>query len=130
MAEKAQTKKKKAKRTISSGTMNVRSSYNNTIVTICDDGGNVISSASAGSCGFKGSRKSTAYAAQVTADKAVSRAIQTYGLRRVDAKVSGVGQGRDAALRAAANLNLEINSITDRTSLAYGGCRKKRSPRK
>ncbi len=128
--EKVQTKKKRVKKIVSNGVMSVKSTYNNTIVTVADSNGNVISSATAGSCGFRGSRKSTAYAAQITAEKAMNKAIQTYGLRSVIAQVSGVGLGRDAALRAVANLSVEIVSITDKTSLPYGGCRKKRMPRK
>lgn len=123
-------KRKKTKRVVSKGILCVKATYNNTLVTVTDENGNVISSASSGSCGFRGSRKNTAYAAQVAAEKALSSAAQTFGLRTVAAKVNGVGQGRDAALRAAAGAGVEISSISDTTSIRFGGCRPRKAPRK
>lgn len=124
------TKKKKSKRTVSKGLLCVKATYNNTIVTVTDEAGNVLTSASAGSCGFRGSRKNTAYAAQVAAEKALSSAAQTFGLKTVTAKISGVGQGRDAALRATMGAGIEIASISDITSIRFGGCRPRKAPRK
>ena len=124
------TKKKKSKRTVSKGVLHVKATYNNTIVTITDEAGNVISNASAGSCGFRGSRKNTAYAAQVAAERALTGASQTFGLKSVAARISGVGQGRDAALRATMAAGVDIISITDTTSTRFGGCRPRKAPRK
>jgi small subunit ribosomal protein S11 len=123
-------KKKKSKRTVSKGLLCVKATYNNTIVTVTDESGNVISSASAGSCGFRGSRKNTAYAAQVAAEKALTSASQTFGLKSVSARVKGVGQGRDAALRAAAGAGIDIVAISDTTPIRFGGCRPRKAPRK
>ncbi|MDQ5913981.1 MAG: small subunit ribosomal protein [Patescibacteria group bacterium] len=123
-------KKKKSKRTVTKGILCVKATYNNTIVTVTDENGNVLSAASAGSCGFRGARKNTAYAAQVAAEKALSAASQTFGLRSVVAKVNGVGQGRDASLRATMGAGVDIVSITDTTSIRFGGCRPRKAPRK
>ncbi|USN97466.1 MAG: 30S ribosomal protein S11 [Candidatus Nomurabacteria bacterium] len=122
------TKKKKSKRTVSKGVLCVKATYNNTIVTVTDEAGNVLTSASAGSCGFRGARKNTAYAAQVAAEKALNGASQTFGLKSVVAKVSGVGQGRDSALRAAMGAGIDIVSISDVTALRFGGCRPRKAP--
>ncbi len=124
------TRKKKSKRTVLKGIMCVKATYNNTIVTVTDESGAVISTASAGSCGFRGARKNTAYAAQVAAERALSVASQTFGLKSVTARISGVGQGRDASLRAAAGSGIDIVSITDTTSIRFGGCRPRKAPRK
>lgn len=123
-------KRKKSKRTVTKGILCVKATYNNTIITVTDENGNVLSSASAGSCGFRGSRKNTPYAAQVAAERALTSASQTFGLRSVVAKVSGVGQGRDASLRATMSAGVDIISITDTTSIRFGGCRPRKAPRK
>jgi small subunit ribosomal protein S11 len=123
-------KKKKSKRTVSKGILCVKATYNNTIVTVTDDNGNVLAAASAGSCGFRGSRKNTAYAAQVAAERALTAASQTFGLKSVAARINGVGQGRDASLRAAAGAGIDILSISDITSIRFGGCRPRKAPRK
>lgn len=130
MATTTATKKRKSKRTVSKGVLCVKATYNNTIVTVTDDNGNVLTSASAGSCGFRGSRKNTPYAAQVAAERALTAAAQTFGLKSVTAKVSGVGQGRDNALRATMTAGIDIVSITDTTSTRFGGCRPRKAPRK
>src|SRR5450759_5087016 len=96
-APSAAPKKKKVKRSVSSGRLNVQATFNNTIVTITDAAGATLAACSAGACGFRGSKKGTAYAAQVAAEKAGNLAKQTYGLSRVSAFISGVGLGRDAA---------------------------------
>lgn len=124
------TRKKKSKRTVSKGILCVKATYNNTIVTITDESGAVISAASAGSCGFRGARKNTPYAAQVAAERALTVASQTFGLKSVAARINGVGQGRDASLRAAAGAGIDITSITDTTAIRFGGCRPRKAPRK
>ena len=123
-------KRKKSKRTVTKGILCVKATYNNTIITVTDENGNVLSSASAGSCGFRGSRKNTPYAAQVAAERALTSAAQTFGLRSVVARVNGVGQGRDASLRATMSAGVDIISITDTTSIRFGGCRPRKAPRK
>lgn len=123
-------KRKKSKRTVTKGILCVKATYNNTIITVTDENGNVLSSASAGSCGFRGSRKNTPYAAQVAAERALTVAAQTFGLRSVVAKVNGVGQGRDASLRATMSAGVDIISISDTTSIRFGGCRPRKAPRK
>lgn len=129
VAAKTPTKRKKNKRSISNGIMCIKATYNNTIISITDQQGNVIASASSGSCGFRGSRKNTAYAAQVAAERALNTAANLFNLKSVSAKVSGVGQGRDASLRAAAANGIEITSITDLTTVRFGGCRPRKAPR-
>ena len=119
-------KRKKSKRTVTKGILCVKATYNNTIITVTDENGNVLSSASAGSCGFRGSRKNT----PVAAERALTAAAQTFGLRSVVAKVNGVGQGRDASLRATMSAGVDIISITDTTSIRFGGCRPRKAPRK
>jgi len=122
------TKRKKSKRTVSKGVLHIKATYNNTIVTVTDEAGNVLTAASSGSCGFRGARKSMPYAAQVAAEKALNSASQAFGLKSVVAKVSGAGQGRDAALRAAMGAGIDITSISDVTKLRFGGCRPRKAP--
>src|SRR5690348_10413254 len=97
-AKPATPKKKKSKRHVASGQMHVLATFNNTIITVTDEKGNVLSSASAGGAGFRGSKKGTAYAAQVAAEKALATAKQDYGLSKVEVKVNGIGLGREAAI--------------------------------
>jgi small subunit ribosomal protein S11 len=104
------------------GNAYVQSSFNNTIVTLTDPTGNVLSWGSAGASGFKGSRKSTPYAAQITADGAAKRAME-HGLRQVDVFVKGPGSGREAAIRALQGAGLQVTSITDVTPIPHNGCR-------
>jgi small subunit ribosomal protein S11 len=104
------------------GQAHVQSSFNNTIVTLTDPTGNVLSWGSAGASGFKGSRKSTPYAAQITADGAAKRAME-HGLRQVDVFVKGPGSGREAAIRALQGAGLQVTSITDVTPIPHNGCR-------
>ncbi|MCL2869914.1 30S ribosomal protein S11 [Candidatus Saccharibacteria bacterium] len=122
MAEKKKTKK----RSVPAGQMHVQATFNNTIITFADKGGNVLVAASAGACGFRGSKKGTAYAAQVAAEKAAEAAKNGYGLSSVDVFVKGIGLGRDAAIRALTNLGININSIKDVTKVPHGGVRAKR----
>ena len=115
-------KKKKVKRNISSGIAYVYSTFNNTIISIADENGNVISWSSAGAKGFKGSRKSTPYAAQVAADDAGGKAYEQ-GLRTLTVQVKGPGSGRETALRAFQSKGFKITSIKDTTPMPYNGAR-------
>ena len=115
-------KKKKVKRNITSGIAFVNSTFNNTIITIADESGNVISWSSAGAKGFKGSRKSTPYAAQVAADNAGSKAYEQ-GLRTLTVQVKGPGSGRETALRAFQSKGFKITSIKDTTPMPHNGTR-------
>lgn len=122
-------KKSKAKRRlVQLGNAYVQASYNNTIITITEENGNVIAWASAGSSGFKGARKATPYAAQVAAESAAEKA-KAFGLERVRVFVKGVGTGRDQSVRGIVNKGLELLSITDTTPFAHNGCRKKKARR-
>jgi small subunit ribosomal protein S11 len=122
-------RKKKVKRSVSFGRVNVLSSFNNTIITIADPKGNVLTQASAGGCGFRGSKKGTAYAAQIAAVKAVDAAKQQYGLSKAEVFVKGVGLGRDAAVRALSSSDITIDAITDVTGVPHGGCRTRKARR-
>ena len=115
-------KKNKEKRNISSGIAFVNSTFNNTIISIADETGNVISWSSAGAKGFKGSRKSTPYAAQVAADDAAIKASE-YGLKNIDVEVKGPGSGRETALRALQARGFKILSIKDASPIPHNGCR-------
>lgn len=120
--------KKKTKRVVHQGRAYITSSYNNTIVTITDDAGDVLSQSSSGASGFKGSKKSTPYAAQVAAQNAAEKA-KLYGLNEVDVFVKGVGGGREQAIRSLETVGLLITSITDITPIPHGGCRPKKARR-
>jgi len=122
-------KKKKAKRSVAAGQLHVQASFNNTIVTLTDAQGGALAASSAGACGFRGSKKGTAYAAQVAAEKAAAAAKQTYGLSKVDAFIKGVGLGRDAAVRAMQTAGINVESITDVTGVPHGGVRPKKARR-
>ena len=131
MAENTTTaaKKKKSKRSIPQGQVHVFASFNNTIVSVTDTKGGLLTASSAGACGFRGSKKGTAYAAQIAADKAVSAAKQAHGLAKADVYVKGIGQGRDAAIRAVSANEVTVDSITDVTGVPHGGCRPKKARR-
>jgi small subunit ribosomal protein S11 len=122
MARKTQKGKQKEKKNIPVGVAHITASFNNTIITITDPQGNVISWGSAGAVNFKGSRKGTPFAAQVAADKA-SRLAQEHGVRRVDVLVRGPGSGRETAIRSLQASGLEVTSICDITPLPHNGCR-------
>ena len=115
-------KKKKIKKNITSGIAYVYSTFNNTIISIADESGNVVSWSSAGAKGFKGSRKSTPYAAQVAADDAGAKAYEQ-GLRTLTVEVKGPGSGRETALRSLQSRGFKILSITDKTPMAHNGAR-------
>jgi len=114
--------KRKTKKNILNGIVHVQSTFNNTIITICDVSGNVISWSSAGARGFKGSRKSTPFAAQVAAGDAAAKAME-HGLKNVTVLVKGPGAGRESALRALAAAGLKIGTIRDVTPIPHNGCR-------
>ena len=116
------SKKKKAKKNILNGTAFVLSTFNNTIISIADTNGNVVSWASAGQKGFKGSRKSTPYAAQVAADAAAAKALE-YGMKTLTVEIKGPGSGRETALRALQARGFKILSIKDTTPLPHNGTR-------
>ncbi len=129
MAEKKVTRtKNRDKKNISVGVAHVNSTFNNTMVTITDAQGNTISWSSAGLKGFKGSRKSTPYAAQIAADDAARKA-QEHGLKTIDVLVTGPGSGRESALRAFQAVGLVITSIKDITSIPHNGCRARKRRR-
>ena len=114
--------KKRIKKNVEHGQAHIQSSFNNTIVTLTDAQGNALSWASAGGLGFRGSRKSTPYAAQMAAETA-TRAALPYGLKTVDVMVKGPGSGREAAIRALAAAGLQVTSIKDVTPVPHNGCR-------
>ena len=120
MAEKVI--RKKQRRSVPSGQMHVQSTFNNTIVTIADTAGNVLSWASAGGMGFRGSRKSTPFAAQMAAEQAAKAAME-HGLKKIEVFVKGPGGGREAAIRSLQAAGLEVNSIKDVTPIPHNGCR-------
>ena len=113
---------KKVKRTLSSGQVHINATFNNTIVTVTDLQGNTVASGSAGSAGFKGSRKSTPFAARLAAEQAIKAAV-AMGLQEVELFVKGPGPGRDSAIRAVQALGLKVTIISDVTPVPHNGCR-------
>jgi len=126
---KAAPKRKKNKRSVPSGQVHVYATFNNTIITFTDGSGNVLTSCSAGACGFRGSKKGTAYAAQVAAERAAQLAKQQYGFSRADVFIKGIGLGRDAAVRVMAGSDIQVESIRDVTGVPHGGVRPKKARR-
>lgn len=120
--QEAKRVKRRERKNITSGVVHVNASFNNTIITITDMQGNVVSWSSSGSQGFKGSRKSTPYAAQMTAEDA-GRKAQEHGLQNVDVLVKGPGSGRESALRALQAIGFTVSSIKDVTPIPHNGCR-------
>ena len=116
------SRKKRVKKNISTGVVHIQSTFNNTLVSITDVNGNVLAWASAGVRGFKGSRKSTPFAAQLAADEAAKRA-QDHGLQTVSIRISGPGAGRESALRGIQSSGLRVTSIKDVTPIPHNGCR-------
>ena len=114
--------KKRVKKNVEHGQAHIQASFNNTIVTLTDDQGNALSWASAGGLGFRGSKKSTPYAAQMAAETATKAAL-IHGLKKVDVFVKGPGSGREAAIRALAAAGLQVESIRDVTPVPHNGCR-------
>ncbi len=115
--------KKKSRQTVLDGIAHVHASFNNTIITITDRQGNALSWATSGGCGFRGSRKSTPFAAQVAAEKAGNAAKDLYGLKSVEVRVKGPGPGRESAVRALHAVGFRITEIQDVTPIPHNGCR-------
>src|SRR6202041_1806300 len=122
MAKEATRVRRRERKNIVSGVAHVNSSFNNTMITITDAQGNTVSWSSAGTMGFKGSRKSTPYAAQVAAEDAGKKAVE-HGMRTLEVEVSGPGSGRESALRAPQTVGLIVTSIRDVTPIPHNGCR-------
>ena len=116
-------KKKKNKRVVTDGILHIHASFNNTIVMFSDKQGNALSWATAGGSGFRGSRKSTPFAAQVAAENAANVAKNEYGFKSADVLINGPGPGREAAVRAVINLGIKITKIKDVTGIPHNGCR-------
>ncbi|MGK2895989.1 MAG: 30S ribosomal protein S11 [Candidatus Saccharimonadales bacterium] len=121
--------RKKQRRSVPSGQLHIQASFNNTIVTFTDNRGAVLAASSAGACGFRGSKKGTAYAAQVASEKAAELVKTLHGTKSVDVFVKGVGLGRDAAVRAIGVYDIQVNSIKDVTGVPHGGVRPKKARR-
>ena len=126
--KKGTTRKKRVRKNIAKGVAHIHSTFNNTIVTIADEAGNVISWSSAGALGYKGSRKSTPYVAQLCAEAAGKAAVQQ-GMKTVEVNVKGPGAGREAAVRSLQTAGLEITAINDVTPIPHNGCRPPKRPR-
>ncbi|MDQ3176268.1 MAG: 30S ribosomal protein S11 [Actinomycetota bacterium] len=118
----ARRPRRRDRKNVATGVIHIKSSFNNTIVTVTDPEGNVIAWASSGAVGFKGSRKSTPFAAQQAAEKAAKAAME-HGLRRAEIEVKGPGSGRDTAVRSIQNIGIEVLSIKDVTPVPHNGCR-------
>ena len=128
MAKAKTTRKKKVKRSYTKGVAHIHATFNNTIVTISDEQGNVIAWSSAGHMGFKGAKKATPFAAQEAAT-AAAKVAYDQGLRQIDVDVKGPGRGREGAVRALAVAGLQVLSITDSTPIPHNGCRPPKRPR-
>ena len=124
-SEAPKKKGRKGKRVVNSGQVHIQATFNNTIISISDKKGQVLSASSAGANGFRGSKKGTAYAAQVAAEKAAEKAKKEHSMNSADVYVKGIGLGRDSAIRAVAGVGIKIDSITDKTPIAHGGVRPK-----
>ncbi len=122
MAKPSTKSRKRVKKNVSDAVAHIHASFNNTIITITDRQGNALTWATAGGSGFRGSRKSTPFAAQVASEKA-ARAAQEYGVKNVDVFVKGPGPGRESAVRALNSVGFKINNITDVTPIPHNGCR-------
>ena len=122
-------RKRKVKKNIPEAQAHIKTSYNNSVISITDNDGNVISWASAGTIGYKGSKKKTAYAAQVAAESVGKNAMDNCGVKKVEVIVTGLGQGRESAIRGLQAAGLEITSISDVTPVPHNGCRPPKRPR-
>lgn len=127
--KKTAPKRRKVKRSVPSGQVHVLATFNNTIVTFTDSKGNALTYSSAGACGFRGSKKGTAYAAQVAAERAATAAKQQYGFSKADVFIKGIGLGRDAAVRVLAGQDIQVESIRDVTGVPHGGVRPRKARR-
>ena len=122
MATPSGPRRRRGSKNVTHGVAHIKSSFNNTIVSISDQQGNVLSWASAGNVGFKGSRKSTPFAAQMAAEQCARRAME-HGVRKVDVQVKGPGSGRETAIRSLQNAGIEVTGIKDVTPVPHNGCR-------
>ncbi|MEI6850899.1 MAG: 30S ribosomal protein S11 [Candidatus Saccharibacteria bacterium] len=129
MADVKTTNKKKQRRSVPAGQLHIQSTFNNTIVTFSDKSGNALAASSAGATGFRGSKKGTAYAAQIASEKVAEIAKSQFGANSVDVFVKGVGLGRDAAIRALGSYEISVDSIKDVTGVPHGGCRPRKARR-
>lgn len=129
MAESKTTTRKKTRRSVPAGQLHIQATFNNTIIAFTDKKGNVLAASSAGACGFRGSKKGTAYAAQIAAEKATEIVKSLHGLSAVDVFVKGVGLGRDAAIRAMQGFDIQVESIKDVTGVPHGGVRPRKQRR-
>ncbi len=125
---KSKTRRRKVKRNLPKGQVHIQSTFNNTIISVTDEGGNVVAWASSGSAGFKGSRKSTPYAAQIATEKALEKA-KDFGLKQVEVLVQGIGSGREAAIRALQNTGVSVTGLRDLTGVPHNGCRPRKAKR-
>lgn len=117
------TTRKRSTRKVSDGVVHIQASFNNTLITVTDRQGNALNWSSAAACGFKGSRKSTPFAAQMAGETAAKDSMERYGMKNVDVKVKGPGPGRESAIRALQSAGLNILSIEDTTGIPHNGCR-------
>ncbi len=122
------TRRKRTKKNVASGTVHIQATFNNTIISITDDKGNLVSWSSAGAAGFKGSRKSTPYAAGIAAERAIATAKDA-GMTKVDVLVKGVGSGRESAVRSLQNTGIAVSTIKDVTGVPHNGCRPRKQRR-
>jgi small subunit ribosomal protein S11 len=131
MAEATQktAARKKQRRSVPAGQMHIQATFNNTIITFTDKKGAVLCASSAGACGFRGSKKGTAYASQIAAEKAAEMVQNLHGMKSVDVFVKGVGLGRDSAIRALGGFNIQVDSIKDVTGVPHGGTRPRKARR-
>lgn len=129
MADVKTTNKKKQRRSVPAGQLHIQATFNNTIVTFTDKKGNALTASSAGATGFRGSKKGTAYAAQIAAEKVAEAAKSQFGASSVDVFVKGVGLGRDAAIRAMGSYEITVDSIKDVTGVPHGGVRPRKARR-
>jgi small subunit ribosomal protein S11 len=123
------SRSKKQRRSVPSGQLHIQATFNNTIVTFTDKKGNVLASSSAGASGFRGSKKGTAYASQIAAEKVAEMAKSQFGAKSVDVFIKGVGLGRDAAIRAMSSFEISVDSIRDITGIPHGGVRPRKARR-
>jgi len=127
-ATKPKTRRRKQKRSVPKGIVHIQATFNNTMISVTDEAGNVVAWASSGSAGFKGSRKSTPYAAQIATEKALEKA-KDFGMTRVDVIVQGIGSGRESAVRALQTTGVAVSSIKDITGVPHNGCRPRKAKR-
>jgi small subunit ribosomal protein S11 len=130
MPKKKNKTKKKAKKIVSSGVATIQSTFNNTIISLTDTDGNVLGQGSPARVGFKGARRSTAFAATKAAVEVAERVMKKYGLKEVKVFVKGPGSGRNAAVKGLDSAGLEITMLADRTPIPHNGCRPRKAPRK